>query len=145
MTTLKRLTQFLLIASLTQGPVALCAAPSAAKPIPPSIEIPIPAEAAAVIEAVRLAAIRKDTKVLVRLYSKDIVWDGGAERMFEQLGTGEEYSKLFLNPLLESLRVGCKGRRSGPITAVDCGTSRDGPTSWFTLTDEGWRLSHLSL
>jgi hypothetical protein len=144
MTNLKRLCQLLLVASLTQGPVALCAAPPAAKPIPPSIEVPIPPEAATVIEAVRSAAIRRDTKELVRLYSKDILWEGGAKRMFEQLGEGEDYYKRFLNPLLESLRAGCKGRRSGPILAVDCGTSRDGPTSWFTLTDEGWRLSHLS-
>lgn len=145
MFTLKRLCQFLLIAGLTQGPVALCTDPSAAKPIPPSIEVPIPPEAAAVIEAVRIAAIRKDTKELVRLHSKDYMWQGGAKRMFEQLGDGEDYYKYFLNPLLESLRVGCKGRRSGPILAVDCGVDRDGPTSWFTLTDEGWRLSHLSL
>jgi hypothetical protein len=145
MVTHKRLCHFLLVASLTQAPIALCAAPSTAKPIPPSIEVPIPPEAAAVIEALRIAAIRKDTKELVRLHSKDYMWQGGAKRRFEQLGDGEDYNKYFLTPLLESLRAGCKGRRSGPILAVDCGTSRDGPTSWFELTDEGWRLSHLSL
>jgi hypothetical protein len=144
MTNLKSLCLLLLVTNMAQGSAAFCAAPSVDKPVPTNVEVPIPREAAAVIEAVRVAGIRKDRETLVRLYSKDILWEGGAKRMFEQLGDGEDYYKWFLDPLLESLRAGCRGRRSGPILAVDCGP-KQGPNSWFTLTEEGWRISHVSL